>query len=136
MRRQRQSQTASRYPRQPDPRPGVPLAWRFESGGQRVGDTPRQQLGLYRKIIIGQEVWFVHCSFAGALELLFEALGEGNVDVQKDEENEGYGITSIKVPDNLVGSWIGQSGCVAGFIKNMLGIERVNVIGEADWRRR
>ena len=117
------------YSSQDDPEDvKVPLAWVFERAGRRVGRTPPKQYGKYRKLVVGVETWFVHCSHSGAKAFLYKALGEGNVDIRE--------IATIAVPDGLKGSWIGAKGCVVGFLKNMLCVDSVKIVGVADWRRR
>lgn len=119
------------YFREEDPTdPSVPLAWVFERDERIVGELPPEQYGRYKKLVIGRETWFVHNSFAGALDLLFKALGEDNVIII--EGGDGW----IRVPDSLKGSWIGVHGCVVGFLKNMLGLRSLRVVGVADWQRR
>ena len=120
-----------RCKRQNDPAdPSVPLAWVFKRRDRIVGRTPPQEYGEYRELVVGPETWFVHCSFAGAITLLLDALGDENVNVAEGEES------SIRVSKNLVGSWIGHGGQVAGFLKCMLGIPYLHVVGVADWQRR
>lgn len=121
-----------RYVCQADPPLGVPLAWIFSrQGSAPTGKMPPQQCGVYKKIVVGQEKWFVHCSFAGALDFVFKALGEGNVNID-EETRKG----KLVVPEGMVGSWIGRQGCVAGFLKAMFGLDYIEVIGQADWKKR
>ncbi|MDH4359081.1 MAG: hypothetical protein OEV37_04090 [Candidatus Berkelbacteria bacterium] len=122
-----------RYVKQDDPAdPNVPLTWLFKRDDIVVGRTPPQQHGQYKQIEIAGtgERWFVHCSFAGAITFLLEVLGDKNVDIVEGKEG------TIRVPDDLVGSWVGVHGCIAGFLKNMLGIGYLNVVGVANWQRR
>ena len=119
-----------RYTRQPDPAHDVPLAWIFKMGKEKVGRTPPKQHGTYRQVVIGQATWFVHCSFAGALEFVFKALGEDSVTI---DEESGQG--ELTVPEEMVGSWIGKLGCVAGFLRAMFGLKQFRVIGKADWKK-
>ena len=119
------------YRQQPDPAdPSIPLAWKFTDMGSRVGRTPPNQFGKYRKLIIGLDEWFVHCSFAGALHFVFEMLGEGNVEI-----NEATGTGRLTVHEDMKGSWIGRNGCVVGFLKNMLDLRDLRIIGVASWQR-
>ncbi len=116
------------YARREDPADrNIPLAWVFERDGKRVGRRPPGS--GYKKIeIAGTGVqWLVHCSFAGAITFLLNALGDKNVDVVEGEKG------TIHVPEYLVGSWIGNHACVVGFLKQMLGVEFVHVVGESDW---
>jgi len=117
------------YARRDDPADSkVPLAWVFERDGRRVGRRPPTS-GYKRIEIAGTGVtWFVHCSFAGAINFLLVALGDRNVDVVEGREG------TIRVPDNLVGSWKGQSCCIVGFLKDMLGVGYIRVVGVADWK--
>jgi len=121
-----------RYPRQDDPTDStVPLAWIFHDGSKRVGKTPPKQYGIYRKVVIGEVIWFVHCSFAGALKFVFEALGEGNVEIDEDS-----GTGELVVPEDMIGSWIGKNGCVAGFLKAMFGLGYIQITGHSNWQFR
>ena len=123
---------SDKYQRQPDPRKGAPLSWIFKRGEQLVASTPDYAYGQYKKLVVGQETWFVHCSYAGALDFVLRALGEDNVDI--DEE---AGIARLVVPADMVGAWIGAHGCVVGFLKQMFGLKgRIQIDGDAKWRHR
>jgi len=102
----------------------------FRDRGSKVGRTPPKQFGEYKQVVIVDETWLVHCSFAGALAFVFELLGEGNVEVEEGQ------TAQLTVPELLTGSWIGTGGCVVGFLKAMFGVERVTIIGDPDWERR
>lgn len=117
----------TRYKRQEDPADSsVPLAWVFKKGDEIVGQTPPQQ---YKQIVIHPDTWFVHCSFAGAICFLLDALGDRNVDIVEGK------TCSIRVPAYMVGSWIGHNGQVVGFLKHMLGVPYIHVVGVDDWMR-
>ena len=118
-----------RYQQQPDPSEDVPLAWIFKHGNSVVGRTPPQQHGTYKKLVMGQDTWFVHCSYAGALEFILLTLGEGNITID-EESTEG----EIIVPEEMVGSWVGVGGCIAGFLKQMFGLDYIRIKGVNDWR--
>lgn len=129
-RRPGEARDKPRYTRQPDPPRGVPLAWIFQKGEKIVGQTPRKQYGVYRKLVIADETWFVHCSFAGALDFVFQALGEGNVTID-EESSEG----ELIVPEDKKGSWIGKQGSVVGFLKHMFGLNYIHIKGIKNWRK-
>jgi len=59
-----------------------------DKGEKIIDRTPPKQFGEYRKLVIADETWFVHCSFAGALDFVFRALGEGNITID-EESGEG-----------------------------------------------
>lgn len=126
------AERSQRYARQPDPKADAPLAWVFMRDGRQVASTPDYRFGQYKKIVVGPETWFVHCSFAGALDFVLQALGEGNVEV-----DENAGTAQLTVPADMVGSWKGSHCCVISFLKHMFGAnDDVRVIGDANWRRR
>lgn len=119
-----------RYRQQPDPSGHVPLAWIFRKGERIVGQAPRKQYGVYRKLIIADETWFVHCSFAGALDFVFQVLGEDNLTI-----NEDSGEGELIVPEDKKGSWIGSQGSVVGFLKHMFGLNYIHIKGVRNWRK-
>lgn len=118
-----------KYLRQEDPTdPSVPLAWVFKKDERRLGDLPHYQCGHYKQVVIGRKTWFVHCSFAGALDLVFQALGEGNVRI---DEQSGTG--ELNVPESMIGSWIGAQGSVMIFLKEMFGLGYLRIVGDPNW---
>jgi hypothetical protein len=119
-----------RYRQQPDPSGHVPLAWIFRKGERIIGRTPPRQFGEYRKLVIADETWFVHCSFAGALDFVFQALGEDNVTIDEDS-----GEGELIVPEDKKGSWIGSQGSVVGFLKHMFGLNYIQIKGVRNWRK-
>jgi len=122
-----------RYRKQPDPTdPSVKLAWLFKRNGALVGDTPRQQDGVYKQHEIAGtgEKWMIHCSFAGMLDFLFRTLGEDNISISDDGKR-----LRIVVKLGMKGSWIGRGGCVAGFIKEMMEVDKVYIVEDPNWKK-
>lgn len=122
------------YPKRDDPEdPLIPLAWVFKRGTAIIGPRPpsfERDCRTYKKLVIGNETWFVHCSNAGAIDILFKALGEGNIEIEAED------VWILTVPEDMVGSWIGKDACVAGFLKHMIGLRYIRVKGDKRWQRR
>lgn len=121
------------YHRQPDPEdPRTPLAWVFERNGRRVGNEPPSECGHYREVEIRKthERWYVHCSFAGALEFLWQTLGEENIEI-----NEETSFGALKVPQNMASFWIGRRGSMVGFLKGMFGLRKLEIVPTKNWHR-
>ena len=114
---------APRYRCQPDPDATVPLAWLFKQEGRVIGQSPRKEFGDYKQIEIAGtgKRWMVHCSFAGALEFACQALGEGNVELKEGVE------VKLTVPRGKRGSWIGAHGQITGFLKEMFGVQWIEI---------
>jgi len=115
--------------RQPDPEdPQTPLAWVFEREGRRVGKKPPLGCGSYHMVRLGRahEQWYVHCSFAGALEFICRSFGEDNVEIDKQT-----GVWTLKVPENVANLFIGHRGSrepVVQFLKAMLELRELDIV--------
>ena len=121
-----------RYRAQDDPAdPSIPLAWVYQRNGKVVGSPPLHQYGQYRQLEIAgtNERWLIHCSYAGVLSFLSQTLGENNLNIPAS------GTGRVLVKQGMKGSWVGNNGCVASFLKTMLGLDFIEIAEDPNWKR-
>jgi len=116
------------------PRANVPKdpnkqAWLAKKNGMVVGNPPHYKLrDYYHRLVIYYEgtceVWWVHRSKVAVLHFLNQTLGQKAL-VYTSGEN-----ASLVVPFDTKGSWIGRKGGVVGFLRVMLGLTNLQIVGE------
>ncbi|MDP3993191.1 MAG: hypothetical protein Q8Q05_03230 [bacterium] len=80
-----------------------------------------------QSVTVKSELYQIDIKFHKSKKGLIDALGENYGEFQKLQITKGVAILSVPKID--MGGWIGKGGCVVGALKEILGVDKVKVVG-------